>query len=88
MKTALLIVGGVLCVSSWQASAADANADQSAGTPNTVLTSEGAPPSAGVMSGDSAVPIGKTRGQVYQELLQSERNGEAARLRELYKGGH
>jgi hypothetical protein len=31
---------------------------------------------------------GKSRGQVYRELIQAEQNGDAARLRELFKGGN
>jgi hypothetical protein len=31
-------------------------------------------------------PTGKTREQVYRELVQSHGNGEAARMQELFKG--
>ncbi|MFP4896380.1 hypothetical protein [Paraburkholderia sp. EG304] len=34
----------------------------------------------------TGAPIGKTRDQVYRELLDSERNGEAKRIRGLYEG--
>jgi hypothetical protein len=37
---------------------------------------------------EMGAPMGKTRGQVYQDLLQSQRSGEAARLQELYRGGN
>jgi hypothetical protein len=87
MKTAWLLIGGVLCVSSWQANAAATIADSSTETPDTTLTSVGSQPSAGTMSGGPAVSLDKTRAQVYQELLQSQQNGEAARMQQLFKGG-
>lgn len=31
-------------------------------------------------------PTGKTRDQVYRELVQSQQDGEAQRMRELFKG--
>jgi hypothetical protein len=31
-------------------------------------------------------PAGKTRDQVYRELIQSQQNGEAQRMRDLFKG--
>jgi len=33
-------------------------------------------------------PAGKSRDQVYRELVQSQQNGEAARLQDLYRGGN
>jgi hypothetical protein len=33
-------------------------------------------------------PTGKTRNQVYRELLDSQHNGEAQRIQDLYKGGN
>jgi hypothetical protein len=88
MKTTLLLVGGLLCASAWQVNAADVGANASAGTPDTVANSQGPELSSGTtMSGGPAIPQVKTRVEVYQELIQSQRSGEAARLHELFKGG-
>jgi hypothetical protein len=32
-------------------------------------------------------PTGKSRQQVYNELIQSQHNGEADRMKDLFKGG-
>ncbi|MFL9958995.1 hypothetical protein PQR65_36960 [Paraburkholderia nemoris] len=88
MKTAWLLVGGLLCVSSWQVNAASTIADSSAAPSDAALNSQGSQPSAGTMSGGPAVSLDKTRAQVYQELLQAQHNGEAARIQELFKGGN
>jgi hypothetical protein len=88
MKTTFLLVGGLLCVSAWQANAADVGANASAGTPDTVANSQGPELSSGTtMSGGPAISQEKTRAEVYQDLIQSQRSGEAARLHELFKGG-
>jgi len=39
------------------------------------------------MSGGAAIQQGKTRADVYQDLVRSQHNGEAARLQQLFKGG-
>jgi hypothetical protein len=39
MKTALLLVGGAICMSAWQANAAEAISNPSPGTSETVITS-------------------------------------------------
>ncbi|MFM0078783.1 hypothetical protein P0D72_07815 [Paraburkholderia sediminicola] len=88
MKTAWLLLGGLLCASSWQANAAATIADSSTETPDASLTSMGSQPSAGTMSGGPAVSLDKTRAQVYQELLQAQHNGQAARIQEVFKGGN
>jgi parvulin-like peptidyl-prolyl isomerase len=87
MKTTFLLVGGLLCVSAWQANAADVGVN-AAGTPDTVANSQGSELSTGTtMSGGPAISHEKTRAEVYQDLIQSQRSGEAARLHELFKGG-
>lgn len=37
-------------------------------------------------SGGAGSPVGLTRQQVYELLLQSQRNGESQRMLEFYKG--
>jgi len=88
MKKTVLFIGGLLCLSSWQAYAGDYGGNTSATTRQVNATSEGAPIAGGGMSGGPAASNEKTRAQVYQELLQSQRDGEEARLRDLYRGGN
>jgi hypothetical protein len=40
------------------------------------------------MSGSPASTQGLSRAAVYQQLVQSQKNGEAARLQDLFKGGN
>jgi hypothetical protein len=92
MKTVLILCGGVLCLSTWQAYAQESNTTtsvSSAATPETVINSEGPGISSVSMSGGGAtMSHGKTRAQVYQDLVHSQQDGEAARLQELFKGGN
>jgi hypothetical protein len=87
MKTALLLVGGAICMSAWQANAAEAISNPSPGTSETVITSQGPDFSGHSMSGAAAAPPGKSRVEVYQDLARSKNDGEAARTQQLYRGG-
>lgn len=44
----------------------------------------------GAMAPQTAMggPAGKTRDQVYRELVQSQHNGDADHLKDLFKGGN
>ncbi|WP_375542621.1 DUF4148 domain-containing protein [Paraburkholderia sp. CNPSo 3272] len=53
-------------------------------TPNNVTTTSFGGYSA--PTSETGSPTGKTREQVYRELLQSQHSGESARLQQLYKG--
>jgi hypothetical protein len=86
MKRALMIAGGLLYALSWQAHAEDAGTDTTAQTQQSVADSVGGQPATTTMSGGPAQ--GLTRAQVYQQLLQSQQSGEAARMQELFKGGN
>lgn len=90
MKTVLILFGVALCLSAWQAQAQEANPTNvsSTTTPETVINSEGPGMSTNSMSGGTAAPHGKTRSEVYQDLVRSQQNGDAARLQELFKGGN
>jgi hypothetical protein len=91
MKTMLILCGGVLCLSALQAYAQESatnTATSTPTTPDTVVNSEGPGMSATSMSGGAAISHGKTRSEVYQDLVRSQKNGEAARLNELFKGGN
>ncbi|WP_109481808.1 hypothetical protein [Paraburkholderia sp. C35] len=90
MKTVLILCGGALCLSVWQVNAQEATTTSAspAATPETVINSEGPGMSSNSMSGGAAMQHGKTRDEVYQDLVRSQQNGEADRIRELFKGGN
>ncbi|CAB3726449.1 hypothetical protein LMG24238_05353 [Paraburkholderia sediminicola] len=87
MKTALLLVSGMLCACSWQANAQDTTAQQPPTATEIMNSSQGPDMSTNSMSGGAATQQGKTRADVYQDLVRSQQNGEAARLQQLFKGG-
>ncbi|HEY1996565.1 hypothetical protein [Paraburkholderia sp.] len=88
MKTALLAMGGLLCMCAWQANANadDTNANPTPTAQETAINSEGPTTGANSMSGGPAALHAKTREEVYQELVRSQHDGEAARIQELYRG--
>jgi hypothetical protein len=88
MKTALLLAGGAICMSAWQANAADTSSNPSPAMSETVITSQGPDFSGHSMSGGAAVPLAKSRADVYQDLVRSKNDGEAARIHQLYRGTH
>ena len=89
MKTMLILCGGALCLSTMQAYAQEAPTTSAAATsPETVINSEGPGMSTNSMSGGAAMMQGKTRAQVYQDLVHSQQDGEAQRLNDLFKGGN
>jgi len=93
MKTVLILCGGALCLSALHVQAQDSTTDPApatsvAATPDTTINSEGPGMSTNSMSGGGAMPQAKTRADVYQELVRSQRSGEAARLQDLFKGGN
>lgn len=83
MKTLRIVVLGALTLTCAQAFAQDTPAMQQTPQAAQGTAAVGGVPS---MSSEMGAPMGKTREQVYQELLQSQQNGQAARLQELYKG--
>ena len=90
MKNVLILCGGVLCLAAWQVNAQETptTTAPSAAQPETVINSEGPGMSSTSMSGGAAMQHGKTRDEVYQDLVRSQQNGEADRLRDLFKGGN
>jgi hypothetical protein len=92
MKTVLILCGGVLCLSALQAQAQEStdpvSTTSATATPDTTINSEGPGMSSNSMSGGAAMSQGKTRADVYQDLVRSQRDGEAARLQDLFKGGN
>lgn len=87
MKTALFLVSGMFCVWTWQANAQETTTTAKPTETEIVNSSEGPDMSTNSMSGGAAIPHGKTRADVYQDLERSQQNGEAARLQQLFKGG-
>jgi hypothetical protein len=87
MKTALLLVSGMLCVWTAQASAQETSTNSPPTATEITNSSEGPDMSTTSMSGGPANAQGKTRAEVYQDLVRSQNNGETARLRQLFKGG-
>lgn len=88
MKKALMVAGALLCAFTWQAHAQDASTENTAQAQPTAADAVGGQPSTTSMSGGPAQAQGLTRADVYQQLIQSQKNGDAARLRELFKGGN
>jgi hypothetical protein len=88
MKTALLLVGGAICTSAWQANVADTNSNPSPAMSETVIVSQGADFSDHSISGGAAVPLAKSRADIYQDLVRSKNDGEAAHIQQLYRGTH
>ncbi|CAH2774799.1 MAG: hypothetical protein CPDRYMAC_0529 [uncultured Paraburkholderia sp.] len=88
MKKALIIAGGLLFAFALQAQAQDADTQTSAQNQPNAADSVGGQPSTMSMSDGPAAPQGLTRADVYQQLIQSQKNGEAARLQDLFKGGN
>lgn len=86
MKTALLVAGGLLCACAWHANAQDTTITPTTAAQASALNSEGPDASANSMSGGAAMSHGKTREEVYQELLRSKQDPDAARIQELYRG--
>jgi hypothetical protein len=93
MKTVLFISAGMLCTCAWHANAQAPDATQptqptqaQAQVQGNADTSEGPDLSGNSMSGPPAAIHGKTRDEVYQDLVRSQKNGEAERLRQLFSG--
>jgi hypothetical protein len=86
MKTVLLVAGGLLYTCAWHVNAQATSTNSTTEAQTSADNSEGPDASANSMSGAPARLHGKTREEVYQDLVRSQKNGEAARLQELLKG--
>lgn len=86
MKTVWFVAGGLLCACAWHANAQAPEANPPTQVQSSADTSEGPDASGNSMSGPPAAIQGKTREEVYQDLVRSQQNGEAARLRQLFSG--
>jgi hypothetical protein len=88
MKKVLIIAAGLACAFAWQAHAQDASTPNTAQAQPTAADAVGGQPSTMSMSGGPAHAQGLTRAEVLQQLEQSQKSGEAARLQELFRGGN
>jgi hypothetical protein len=88
MKTPLFVAGGLLCACVWHANAQDTTANPTAAAPASILKldSEGPDATGSSMSGAPAALHGKTRAEVYEDLVHSKQDGEAARIQQFYRG--
>lgn len=86
MKTALLLAAGLLCTCASYVNAQDTTENSTTAAQASAVNSEGPDASAHSMSGGPAVFRGKTRDEVYQDLVRSQQDGQAAGLRALYRG--
>lgn len=88
MKKFLIIAGVLACAFASQAQAQEASTQDTAQAQPTAADAVGGQPATTSMSGGPAHTQGLTRAEVYQQLEQSQKNGESARLQELFKGGN
>ncbi|WP_120346057.1 DUF4148 domain-containing protein [Paraburkholderia fungorum] len=84
MKALRIVAASAVVFAVGSAYAQDAST-QTQPSQDLVTTSVGGTPSTSTEMGS---PTGKSRDQVYNELIQSQHNGEADRMRDLFKGGN
>jgi hypothetical protein len=84
MKALRIVAASAVVFAVGSAYAQDAST-QTQPSQDLATTSVGGTPSTATEMGS---PAGKSREQVYNELIQSQHNGEADRMRELFKGGN
>ncbi len=88
MKTLILIPVAALTLCATQAWAGDdGNAGTSVSDNTAAMTNESVGGTAGGMSSSGAL-VGKTREQVYQELLRAQQDGTIDRMNAFYGGGN
>jgi hypothetical protein len=84
MKALRIVAAGAIVFVVGSAYAQDAST-QAQPSQDLATTAVGGTPST---SSEMGSPTGKTRQQVYNELIQSQHDGEAARMNALFKGGN
>jgi hypothetical protein len=84
MNVLRIVAASAIVFATGSAYAQDAST-QTQPSQNLATTSVGGTPSTSTEMGS---PTGKSREQVYNELIQSQHNGEADRMRALFKGGN
>ncbi|CAG4904405.1 DUF4148 domain-containing protein [Paraburkholderia saeva] len=85
MKALRMVMVGIVALACATAYADDSTMQAQVAQQDAAATSVGGTNSTRSEMGS---PQGKSRDQVYQELVQAQHNGQIARLQELYKGGN
>ncbi|WP_144139949.1 hypothetical protein [Paraburkholderia sp. BCC1884] len=86
MKKALIVAAGLLGVLTLQARAQDAPPQPEAQAQPTAADAVGGQPATMSMSGGPAHTEALTRADVYQQLVQSQKNGDSALIQGVFKG--
>jgi hypothetical protein len=88
MKYLTLVVAGALTAAAAQAYAGEYDTAKGTSGDNSAVASQAntapAQPAASMKS--NAAPVGKTRAEVYDELIRAQQDGTLERLNELYGG--
>lgn len=89
MKYLTLAVTGALMAIASQTFAGESDAAKGAPGDNSAVVSQAnsAPMQAAAPTKNNAAPVGKTRAEVYEELIRAQQDGTLERLNELYGGG-
>lgn len=89
MKYLILIVTGALTAVAAQAYAGEYDAAKGTRGDNSAVVSQAnsAPVQPAAPMKSNAAPVGKTRAEVYEELIRAQQDGTLERLNELYGGG-
>ena len=86
MRTVLFVASGLLCTCAWQANAQSVSENSTAAVQTSADNSVPMGSSASAMPGVPTEVHAKTRQEVYEELVRSQKGSEAQWLQELYKG--
>ena len=88
MKYLMLVVTGALMAVATQAYAGEYDAAKGTSGNNSAVASQPntAPAQSPAPMKSNAVPVGKTRAEVYEELMRAQQDGTLERLNELYGG--
>jgi hypothetical protein len=89
MKYLTLVVTGTLMAVAAQAYAGEYDAAKGTPGDNSAVVSQAnsAPAQPAAPMKSNAAPVGKTRAEVYEELIRAQQDGTLERLNELYGGG-
>ena len=86
MRTVLFVASGLLCTCAWQANAQSVSENSTAAVQTSADNSVAMGLSGSAIPGASTEVHAKTRQEVYEELVRSQKGSEAEWLQELYKG--
>ena len=88
MKYLTLVVAGALMAVAAQAYAGEYDAAKGTSGDSSAVASQPntAPAQSAAPMKSNAAPVGKTRAEVYEELMRAEQDGTMERMNELYGG--